>query len=44
MSRSDKVLTAKIIAETLDPSQTQEPCHLAYHQFNRDRGRMAGQL
>ncbi|MDE0553908.1 MAG: class I SAM-dependent methyltransferase [Candidatus Poribacteria bacterium] len=36
--------TAKIIAETLDPYQTQEPCHLAYHQFNRDRGRMAGQL
>lgn len=36
--------TAKIIAETLDPYQTEEPCHLAYHQFNRDRGRMAGQL
>ncbi len=35
---------AKVIAETLDPYQTQEPCHLAYHQFNRDRGRMAGQL
>ena len=36
--------TAKIIAETLDPYQTEEPCHLAYHQFNRDRGRMGGQL
>ena len=36
--------TAKIIAETLDPYQTEEPCHLAYHQFNRDRGRMSGQL
>ncbi len=36
--------TAKIIAETLDPYQTKEPCHLAYHQFNRDRGRMGGQL
>ena len=36
--------TAKIIAETMDPYQTEEPCHLAYHQFNRDRGRMAGQL
>ena len=36
--------TAKIIAETLDPYQTQEPCHLAYHQFNRDRERMGGQL
>ena len=36
--------TAKIIAETLDPYQTEESCHLAYHQFNRDRGRMSGQL
>ena len=36
--------TAKIIAETMDPYQTEEPCHLAYHQFNRDRGRMSGQL
>ena len=34
----------KIIAETLDPYQTEEPCHLAYQQFNRDRGRMSGQL
>lgn len=36
--------TAKIIAETMDPYQTQEPCHLAYHQFNQNRGRMSGQL
>ena len=36
--------TAKIIAETMDPYQTEEPYHLAYHQFNRDRGRMTGQL
>ena len=36
--------TAKIIAETHDPYQTEEPCHLVYHQFNRDRGRMGGQL
>ena len=36
--------TAKIIAETLNPYQTEEPCHLAYHQFNRDHGRMSGQL
>ena len=36
--------TAKIIAETLDPYQTEEPCHLADHQFNRDRRRMSGQL
>ena len=36
--------TTKIIAETMDPYQTTEPRHLAYHQFNRDRGRMSGQL
>ena len=36
--------TAKIIAETLDPYETTNPIHLAYHQFNQDRGRMSGQL
>ena len=36
--------SAKIILETLDPYQTADPCHLAYHQFNRDHGRMSGQL
>lgn len=36
--------SAKIIVETLDPYQTADPCHLAYHQFNRDHGRMSGQL
>ena len=36
--------TAIIIAETMDPYQTEEPCHLAYHQRNRDRRRMSGQL
>lgn len=36
--------SAKIIAETMDPYQTTEPGHLAYQQFNRDRGRMSGQL
>ncbi len=35
---------AKIIAETLNPYQTEDSCHLAYHQSNRDRGRMSGQL
>ncbi len=34
----------KIIAETMDPYQTENPAHLAYHQYNRDRGRMSGQL
>jgi len=36
--------TAKIIDEMLNPYQTEDLCHLAYHQFNRDRGRMSGQL
>ena len=36
--------SAKIIAETMDPYQTEDSHHLAYHQFNRDRGRMSGQL
>jgi 2-polyprenyl-3-methyl-5-hydroxy-6-metoxy-1,4-benzoquinol methylase len=34
----------KIVAETMDPYQTENPAHLAYHQYNRDRGRMSGQL
>jgi SAM-dependent methyltransferase len=35
---------ARIIVETADPYQTRDPCHLAYHRFNRRRGRMGGQL
>ena len=35
---------ARIIAETLDPYDTTEPFHLGYHEFNRKRGRMPGQL
>ena len=34
----------KIIAETMDPYKTDNPIHLTYHQYNRDRGRMSGQL
>lgn len=34
----------RIIAETIDPYQTTNPDHLAYHQLNRQRGRWAGQL
>ena len=37
-------VSAKIIAETMDPYQTEDSHHLAYHQFNRNRGRMSGQL
>lgn len=34
----------RIIASTLDPYQTDNPDHLAYHQRNRDSGRMSGQV
>ena len=37
---SDK---ARIIAETTDPYQTDDPVHLEYHRFNKSRGRMSGQ-
>jgi hypothetical protein len=33
----------RIIAQTLDPYQTENPDHLAYHAWNRQRGRMGGQ-
>lgn len=35
---------ARIVAECLDPYLTKNPQHLAYHRFNRRRGRMSGQL
>jgi len=35
---------ARIIGSVVDPYQTKEPCHLAYHERNRRRGRMGGQL
>lgn len=35
---------ARIIAETLDPYKTENPLHLAYHERNRQRGRMGGQI
>ncbi len=35
---------ARIIAETLDVYDTNQPEHLAYQRFNRRRGRMSGQL
>jgi SAM-dependent methyltransferase len=34
----------QIIAETRDPYRTKDRLHLGYHQFNRKRGRMGGQL
>jgi len=35
---------ARIIAETRDPYQTADPVHLEYHERNRRRGRMPGQV
>jgi SAM-dependent methyltransferase len=35
---------ARILASTLDPYQTKERLNLAYHRFNRARGRMGGQV
>jgi 2-polyprenyl-3-methyl-5-hydroxy-6-metoxy-1,4-benzoquinol methylase len=35
---------AQIIAETLNPYLTNRPEHLEYHEFNRRRGRMPGQI
>lgn len=35
---------ALIVAETNDPYKTDNPAHLEYHEFNRKRGRMSGQL
>jgi SAM-dependent methyltransferase len=35
---------ARIIAQVLDPYQTTNPSHLAYHEANRRRGRMSGQI
>lgn len=35
---------ARIIAESNDPYQTTEPFHHEYQAFNRQRGRMPGQL
>ena len=34
----------RIIAETLDPYQTSNPLHHAYHRTNRQQGRMGGQV
>jgi hypothetical protein len=36
--------SARLIGTTLDPYRTEDPDHLAYHERNRRRGRMAGQV
>ena len=35
---------ARIVAEVLDPYDTSDPDHLAYHRRNKRRGRMGGQI
>lgn len=35
---------ARLLVSTLDPYRTDSPDHLAYHERNRERGRMAGQI
>ena len=34
----------RIVGETTDPYRTDDPAHLGYHERNRRRGRMPGQL
>lgn len=34
----------QIIAEAVDPYQTNDPLHLDYQRYNREQGRMSGQL
>jgi SAM-dependent methyltransferase len=36
--------SARIVAAVLDPYPTTEPCHLAYHERNRSKGKLGGQL
>jgi hypothetical protein len=35
---------ARILATSVDPYKTDNPEHLAFHERNRERGRMSGQL
>jgi len=35
---------ARILAESLDPHETDNPAHRAYHRANRRRGRLPGQV
>jgi len=46
LQRFAKMMPAdgRIIAETLNPYGTENPVHLAYHEWNRQQGRMSGQI
>ncbi len=36
--------TAQILAATLNPYETNDEAHLKYHRWNKERGRMVGQI
>ncbi len=42
----DRITTARalIVAGSLNPYGTKDPSHLRYHRFNKQRGRMGGQI
>jgi SAM-dependent methyltransferase len=46
LSRFYKITSdeGRIVAQSTDPYQTNNPAHLRYHRFNRRRGRLPGQL
>lgn len=46
LRRLDRITNdgARILGEGSDPYSTEDPIHLAYHERNRKRGRMGGQL
>ena len=46
LKRLDRVVApgGRIIGDILDPYQTDDPDHLAYHAQNRSKGRMSGQI
>jgi len=46
LKRLSRIASAKgrIIAQSADVYKTDNPDHLSYHEFNRKRGRMAGQI
>lgn len=46
LKKMDRITSedAVILAGTRDPYGTKDPVHLAYHELNRNRGKMAGQL
>ena len=46
LERLDRITShrARIVGETRDPHQPDDPIHAAYHESNRQRGKIAGQV